>query len=279
MQQCPFMGPPDAAAAKPRPGLRYSSYLQLDSLLDSQSPLSGTHDEMLFIIQHQTAELWMKLLLHELTRACKQLRASQLPQASKTVARAQRTMDHLVHSWNVLATLTPVEFLRCAPRSVPRPAISRSSSARSSSCSVTDMHDPAGPAEPAPARRGRACRRARAPRRGRRGRRLQRARLVLTNGQRAAFDLLIGADGADSRVRTALSRTVDLGIDCERQPHAGFPRHAVRLALRERGDPRAGDFRVLGRLHTRYADSPDGLALNDNRHATLEKTGHRRAEE
>ncbi|MBR8255329.1 tryptophan 2,3-dioxygenase [Burkholderia ambifaria] len=115
MQQCPFMGPPDAAAAKPRPGLRYSSYLQLDSLLDSQSPLSGTHDEMLFIIQHQTAELWMKLLLHELTRACKQLRASQLPQASKTVARAQRTMDHLVHSWNVLATLTPVEFLAMRP--------------------------------------------------------------------------------------------------------------------------------------------------------------------
>ncbi|KVL40453.1 tryptophan 2,3-dioxygenase [Burkholderia sp. MSMB1835] len=105
----------DASAAKPRPGLRYSGYLQLDSLLDSQAPLSGTHDEMLFIIQHQTSELWMKLLLHELTHACEQLHASQLPQASKTVARAQRTMEHLVHGWNVLATLTPVEFLAMRP--------------------------------------------------------------------------------------------------------------------------------------------------------------------
>ncbi|HIC7208855.1 tryptophan 2,3-dioxygenase [Burkholderia stabilis] len=115
MQQCPFMNPPGATAEKPRPGLRYSGYLQLESLLDSQSPLSGTHDEMLFIIQHQTSELWMKLLLHELTRACVQLRASQLPQASKTIARAQRTMEHLVHGWNVLATLTPVEFLAMRP--------------------------------------------------------------------------------------------------------------------------------------------------------------------
>ncbi|NTX31835.1 tryptophan 2,3-dioxygenase [Burkholderia pyrrocinia] len=115
MQQCPFMSTLDAAAAKPLPGLRYSGYLQLDSLLDSQAPLSGTHDEMLFIIQHQTSELWMKLLLHELTHACDQLRASQLPQASKTVARAQRTMEHLVHGWNVLATLTPVEFLAMRP--------------------------------------------------------------------------------------------------------------------------------------------------------------------
>ncbi|WP_081894880.1 tryptophan 2,3-dioxygenase [Burkholderia paludis] len=115
MQQCPFMSPPVTKPAKPRPGLRYSGYLQLDSLLDSQSMLSGTHDEMLFIIQHQASELWMKLLLHELTRACAQLRASQLPQASKTIARAQRTMEHLVHSWNVLATLTPVEFLAMRP--------------------------------------------------------------------------------------------------------------------------------------------------------------------
>lgn len=115
MQQCPFMSTLDASDAKPGPGLRYSGYLQLDRLLDSQAPLSSTHDEMLFIIQHQTSELWMKLLLHELTRACEQLRASQLPQASKTIARAHRTMEHLVHGWNVLATLTPVEFLAMRP--------------------------------------------------------------------------------------------------------------------------------------------------------------------
>lgn len=115
MQQCPFASALNVPAERPEPVLRYSGYLKLENVLDSQSPLSGTHDEMLFIIQHQTSELWMKLLLHELTHACEQLRTSQLPQALKTIARAQRTMEHLVHAWNVLATLTPVDFLAMRP--------------------------------------------------------------------------------------------------------------------------------------------------------------------
>jgi tryptophan 2,3-dioxygenase len=90
--------------------MSYGDYLALDTLLSAQRPLSDHHDEMLFIIQHQTSELWMRLMLHELTAARQQLMADDLPPAFKMMARVSRIMEQLVRAWDVLATLTPSEY-------------------------------------------------------------------------------------------------------------------------------------------------------------------------
>ena len=95
--------------------MSYSDYLGLDSLLNSQHPLSQAHDELLFIIQHQTSELWMKLMLHELKAAREQVRQSQLAPAFKMLARVSRIFDQLVHAWAVLATMTPSEYKSIRP--------------------------------------------------------------------------------------------------------------------------------------------------------------------
>jgi tryptophan 2,3-dioxygenase len=89
--------------------VRYETYLQLDSLLDAQRPLSKPehHDEMLFIIQHQVAELWLKLFLHELDAVIECLRADQVARSIKILARINEVQDQLVSQWSVLATLTP----------------------------------------------------------------------------------------------------------------------------------------------------------------------------
>ena len=99
--------------------MSYGDYLHIDQILSAQHPLSPAHDEMLFIIQHQTSELWMKLLLTELGSAIADVRESRLPPAFKKLARASRIMEQLVHAWDVLATMTPPEysaFTRPAPR-------------------------------------------------------------------------------------------------------------------------------------------------------------------
>ncbi len=91
--------------------MSYGDYLQLDRLLDAQRPLSPSHDETLFIIQHQTTELWMKLVIHELKAAIRQLQRDDLAAAFKMLARVSRIMAQLIQAWDVLSTLTPSEYL------------------------------------------------------------------------------------------------------------------------------------------------------------------------
>ncbi len=140
MSGCPFGfgAEGDAAAPPPAPptaGLQrhegaqldfsadmsYGDYLHLDAVLSAQHPLSPAHDEMLFIVQHQTSELWMKLMLHELRAAIAAIAADQLHTAFKMLARVSRIMEQLVHAWDVLATMTPPEY------SAIRPYLARSS--------------------------------------------------------------------------------------------------------------------------------------------------------
>ena len=101
--------------------MSYGDYLQLDTVLNAQKPLSPDHNEMLFIVQHQTAELWMKLMLHELRAAVGAIARDELPPAFKMLARVSKIMEQLVHAWDVLATMTPPEY------SAIRPYLGRSS--------------------------------------------------------------------------------------------------------------------------------------------------------
>jgi tryptophan 2,3-dioxygenase len=91
--------------------MSYGDYLQLDRLLEAQRPLSHNHNEMLFIIQHQSTELWMKLVIHELKAAIRQVRADDLAPAFKMLARVSRIMAQLIQAWDVLSTLTPSEYM------------------------------------------------------------------------------------------------------------------------------------------------------------------------
>jgi tryptophan 2,3-dioxygenase len=95
--------------------MSYGDYLHLDAVLGAQHPLSPDHNEMLFIVQHQTSELWMKLMLHELRAAVAALAADDLPPAFKMLARVSRIMEQLVHAWDVLATMTPPEYSAIRP--------------------------------------------------------------------------------------------------------------------------------------------------------------------
>ena len=95
--------------------MSYSDYLHLDEILGAQKPLSPDHNEMLFIIQHQTSELWMKLMLHELRAAIRCLAGDDLGSAFKMLARVSKIMEQLVHAWDVLATMTPPEYSAIRP--------------------------------------------------------------------------------------------------------------------------------------------------------------------
>lgn len=95
--------------------MSYGDYLQLDAILGAQQPLSPDHNEMLFIVQHQTSELWMKLMLHELHAAIARIAADELGPAFKMLARVSRIMEQLVHAWDVLATMTPPEYSAIRP--------------------------------------------------------------------------------------------------------------------------------------------------------------------
>ena len=95
--------------------MSYGDYLRLDAVLGAQHPLSPEHDEMLFIVQHQTSELWMKLLLHELHAASGHLSRDLLPPAFKMMARVSKILEQLVHAWDVLATMTPPEYTAIRP--------------------------------------------------------------------------------------------------------------------------------------------------------------------
>jgi tryptophan 2,3-dioxygenase len=90
--------------------MSYGDYLKLDDLLGAQQPRSGDHNEMLFVVQHQASELWMKLVLHELGAARDHVRRDDLQPAFKMLARVARIMAQLNQSWDVLSTLTPAEY-------------------------------------------------------------------------------------------------------------------------------------------------------------------------
>ncbi|KLD62642.1 tryptophan 2,3-dioxygenase [Dyella japonica] len=93
--------------------LTYGGYLRLDTLLSAQQPLSqpAHHDEMLFIVQHQVAELWMKLIIHELKAAVAHLRRDEIDPCLKILARVKQVQRQLFEQWGVLETLTPAEYL------------------------------------------------------------------------------------------------------------------------------------------------------------------------
>jgi tryptophan 2,3-dioxygenase len=93
-------------------GMTYADYLQLDTLLSAQKPLSDLHDEMLFVIIHQTKELWMKQMLHELQLAISLLGQDRFAEAYKAMARISRIQSVMTLSWDVLSTLTPVDYLK-----------------------------------------------------------------------------------------------------------------------------------------------------------------------
>jgi tryptophan 2,3-dioxygenase len=90
--------------------MSYGDYLGLDQLLNAQRPISEAPDELLFIIQHQTSELWMKLMLNELATARDAIASDRLPEAFKMLARVSRIMEQLNNAWDVLRTMTPSDY-------------------------------------------------------------------------------------------------------------------------------------------------------------------------
>src|SRR3954470_5168319 len=93
-------------------GISYADYLQLGTLLSAQKPRSDRHDEMLFIVIHQTKELWMKEMLHELGLAVRLVGEDRFAEAYKAMARISRIQAVMTLSWDVLSTLTPVDYLK-----------------------------------------------------------------------------------------------------------------------------------------------------------------------
>jgi len=92
--------------------MSYGDYLNLNQILSAQTPLSSEHDEMLFIIIHQSSELWLKLAGHELSSAIKNIQNDEFGQAFKVISRVKQIFNQLTQSWNILSTLTPVDYLK-----------------------------------------------------------------------------------------------------------------------------------------------------------------------
>jgi tryptophan 2,3-dioxygenase len=101
--------------------MSYGDYLQLDKVLGAQQPLSEAHDELLFIVQHQTSELWMKLAIHEMLSAARAIGGDDLQPAFKMLTRVARIFDQLNSAWDVLRTMTPSEY------NIMRPSLGQSS--------------------------------------------------------------------------------------------------------------------------------------------------------
>ncbi len=101
---------PDGAEMNFSEKMSYADYLGLDKLLNAQQPLGETHDELLFIIQHQTSELWMKLALHEINAARIAIAEDRFRPAFKMLARVSKIFEQLNNAWDVLRTMTPSEY-------------------------------------------------------------------------------------------------------------------------------------------------------------------------
>jgi len=110
MATCPFNPAEDGAQMAFDGRMSYGDYLHTDRILAAQHPLSDAHDEMLFIIQHQTSELWMRLALHELDAARLRIAADLAPEAFKMLARVARIFEQLNNAWDVLRTMTPSDY-------------------------------------------------------------------------------------------------------------------------------------------------------------------------
>lgn len=102
----------DGAKMQFQGAMSYGDYLQIDDILNRQKCQSDAHDEMLFIIQHQTSELWMKLAIHELAAARASLEAQHMPAMFKMLARVSRIFEQLNNAWDVLRTMTPADYTR-----------------------------------------------------------------------------------------------------------------------------------------------------------------------
>jgi tryptophan 2,3-dioxygenase len=102
----------DGAQTDPAGQMSYGDYLKLDAILGAQYPLSKAHDEMLFIVQHQTTELWMRLAIHELSAARSAIARDEVSPAMKMLARVSRIFEQLNGAWDVLRTMTPSEYTR-----------------------------------------------------------------------------------------------------------------------------------------------------------------------
>lgn len=110
MTTCPFNPSNDGAQMSFDGRMSYGDYLQIDKILNAQNCLTEAHDEMLFIIQHQTSELWMRLALHELDAARRMISADRAREAFKMLARVSRIFEQLNSAWDVLRTMTPSDY-------------------------------------------------------------------------------------------------------------------------------------------------------------------------
>ncbi|MCW5721614.1 MAG: tryptophan 2,3-dioxygenase [Devosia sp.] len=110
MSTSPYDPSKEGAQMSFRGLMSYGNYLHLEKVLDAQSPLSSAHDELLFIVQHQTSELWMKLAIHELNSALAAIQNDQIQPALKMLARVSRIFEQLNSAWDVLRTMTPSEY-------------------------------------------------------------------------------------------------------------------------------------------------------------------------
>ena len=110
MATCPYDPAQDGAETAFDGRMSYGDYLQIDRILGAQAPLSTAHDEMLFIIQHQTSELWMRLALHELDGARRMIASDRAPEAFKMLVRVARIFEQLNSAWDVLRTMTPSDY-------------------------------------------------------------------------------------------------------------------------------------------------------------------------
>ena len=110
MTKKPFDPTTDGAQTDFSKKMSYGDYLHIDTILDQQHCLSEAHDEMLFIIQHQTSELWMKQVLHEMNAARRALELEDLPNTMKMLSRVSRILEQLNNQWDVLRTMTPADY-------------------------------------------------------------------------------------------------------------------------------------------------------------------------
>jgi tryptophan 2,3-dioxygenase len=110
MSPCPFNPADDGAEMAFDGRMSYGDYLRIDQILSAQATLTSAHDEMLFIIQHQTSELWMRLALHELDAARTAIACDRAPEAFKMLSRVARIFEQLTGAWDVLRTMTPSDY-------------------------------------------------------------------------------------------------------------------------------------------------------------------------
>ena len=110
MNKKPFDPSTDGAKTDFKTVMSYGDYLNIDTVLDQQNCITDAHDEMLFIVQHQTSELWLKQILHEMLAARMALETGNMPNMLKMLSRVSRIFEQLNNQWDVLRTMTPADY-------------------------------------------------------------------------------------------------------------------------------------------------------------------------